>query len=89
MRYRLSLYDDPTRPVVSFRRGAEEIGWHLLPGPVIGRADWFGIVPEDATAVWISPISAAGQFCFVIEDVQVLSGLSVMQLGLAGGGAVS
>ncbi|WOJ91124.1 glycosyltransferase family 2 protein [Methylocapsa polymorpha] len=84
MRYRLSLYEDPTRPVVSFRRGAEEIGWHLLPGPVLGRAEWFGITPDDATAVWISPVSESGQFRFIIEDIEVLSTLSVLQLGLGG-----
>ena len=57
MRYRLGLYDRPVRPLVSYRRGLEEIGWHLLPGPVLGRADWFAIVPAEATAVWISPVS--------------------------------
>ncbi|WP_156964642.1 glycosyltransferase [Methylocapsa aurea] len=84
MRYRLSFYDDPTRPEVSFRRGAEEIGWHLLPGPVLGRAEWVGIAPEDATAVWISPVSRPGPFRFVIEEIETLSSLGVLQLGLAG-----
>jgi GT2 family glycosyltransferase len=84
MRYRLGLYDSPVRPLVSYRRGAEEIGWHLLPGPVLGRADWFAVVPAEATAVWISPVSEPGRFCFTIEDIEPLSGLALLRMGLAG-----
>ncbi|MCI0598551.1 MAG: glycosyltransferase [Beijerinckiaceae bacterium] len=85
MRYRLGLYDQPSRPVVSYRRDSEEIGWHLLPGPVLGRAEWIGTVPEDATAVWISPVTEPGRFCFAIEEIEPLSTLKVLLLGWAGG----
>ena len=84
MRYRLGLYDQPVRPLVSYRRGFEEIGWHLLPGPVLGRADWFAIVPAEATAVWISPVSKPGRFCFAIEEIEPLSRLTLLRMGLAG-----
>src|SRR2546421_5592599 len=84
MRYRLGLYDRPVRPLVSYRRGSEEIGWHLLPGPVLGRADWFAIVPAEATAVWISPVSEPGRFCFNIEEIEPLSSLDLLRMGLAG-----
>ncbi|MGH6799801.1 MAG: glycosyltransferase family 2 protein [Methylocella sp.] len=84
MRYRLGLYDRPVRPLVSARLGSEEIGWHLLPGPVLGRADWFGIVPAEATAVWISPVSEPGRFCFNIEEVEPLSSLALLRMGFAG-----
>jgi|GEM_PF-543098 len=84
MRYRLGLYDRPVRPLVSYRRGSEEIGWHLLPGPVLGRADWFAIVPAEATAVWISPVSEPGRFCFNIEEIKPLSSLALLRMGLAG-----
>jgi len=84
MRYRLGLYDRPVRPLVSFRRGSDEIGWHLLPGPVLGRADWFALVPAQATAVWISPVSEPGRFCFSIEEVEPLSSLALLRRGLAG-----
>ncbi|MGH6849919.1 MAG: glycosyltransferase family 2 protein [Methylocella sp.] len=84
MRYRLGLYDRPVRPLVCYRRGAEEIGWHLLPGPVLGRADWFAIVPAEATAVWISPVSEPGRFCFTIEEIEPLSSLALLRMGLAG-----
>ncbi len=84
MRYRLGLYDRPVRPLVSYRRGADEIGWHLLPGPVLGRADWFASVPAEATAVWISPVSESGRFCFTIEEIEPLSSLALLSMGLAG-----
>ncbi|HEY4847725.1 MAG TPA: glycosyltransferase [Methylocella sp.] len=84
MRYRLGLYDRPVRPLVSYRRGSDEIGWHLLPGPVLGRADWFAIVPAEATAVWISPVSEPGRFCFNIEEIEPLSSLALLRMGLAG-----
>src|ERR1700730_7890662 len=84
MRYRLGLYDRPVRPLVSYRRGSEEIGWHLLPGPVLGRADWFSVVPAEATAVWISPVSEPGRFCFNVEEIEPLSSLALLRMGLAG-----
>jgi GT2 family glycosyltransferase len=84
MRYRLGLYDRPVRPLVSYRRGSEEIGWHLLPGPVLGRADWFATVPAEATAVWISPVSEPGRFCFNVEEIEPLSSLALLRMGLAG-----
>ncbi|MGC2223119.1 MAG: hypothetical protein WA624_12510, partial [Methylocella sp.] len=84
MRYRLGLYDRPVRPLVSYRGGSAEIGWHLLPGPVLGRADWFGIVPTEATAVWISPVSEPGRFCFSIEEVEPLSRRTLLRMGLTG-----
>ncbi|MCI0599216.1 MAG: glycosyltransferase [Beijerinckiaceae bacterium] len=85
MRYRLGLYDHPARPVVSYRRGAIEIGWHLLPGPVLGRAEWIGTVPADATAVWISPVIEPGHFCFAIEEIEPLSARDVLRRGWKGG----
>jgi O-antigen biosynthesis protein len=84
MRYRLGLYDRPVRPLVSYRRDSEEIDWHLLPGPVLGRADWFAIVPTEATAVWISPVSEPGHFCFSIEEIEPLASLALLRMGLAG-----
>jgi GT2 family glycosyltransferase len=84
MRYRLGLYDHPTRPLVSYRRGSREIGWHVLPGPVLGRAEWIGVVPSDASDVWISPVAEAGLFSFTIEAIDVLSIGDLLGMGLAG-----
>src|ERR1700730_4406845 len=52
MRYRLGLYDRTVRPLVSYRRGSDEIGWHLLPGPVLWRAGLVGLVAAGGHAVW-------------------------------------
>ncbi|MEJ0095251.1 MAG: glycosyltransferase family 2 protein [Methylocella sp.] len=84
MRYRLGLYDRPTRPLISYRRGAQEIGRHILPGPVLGRAEWIGVVPKDASEVWISPVAEAGPFNFVIEAIEVLSISDLFRRGLKG-----
>ncbi|HET6376467.1 MAG TPA: glycosyltransferase, partial [Methylocella sp.] len=81
MRYRLGLYDDPARPLVSYRRGEGETGWHILPGPVLGRADWFDKAPQDATAVWISPVAKKGPFNFAVEEIEPLPALDVLRLG--------
>lgn len=81
MRYRLGLYDYPARPVISYRSGAQEIGRHLLPGPVLGHAEWIGIAPKDATAVWISPVIEPGRFCFAIEEIELLSAPGVLRRG--------
>lgn len=81
MRYRLGLYDDPARPLVSYRQGAGEIGWHILPGPVLGRADWFDKAPRGATAVWISPVAKKGPFNFAVEEIELLPALDVLRLG--------
>lgn len=84
MRYRLGLYDHPARPLVSYRRNAEEIGWHLLPGAVLGCAEWCATVPRDATAVWVSPVCDPGPFHFAIEEIQPLSFFGLLRRGLAG-----
>ena len=62
LRYRLGLYDRPARPMLSFRRGTQEIGWSLLPGPVLGRGEGLAIAPPGTTAVWISPVARKGRF---------------------------
>jgi GT2 family glycosyltransferase len=41
-------------------------------------------VPAEATAVWISPVSEPGRFCFSIEEIEPLSSLALLRLGLAG-----
>ncbi len=84
MRYQLGLYDRPIRPLISYRRGAQEIGWHILPGPVLGRAEWIGVVPKDASEVWISPVAEAGPFNFVIEAIEILSISDLFRMGLGG-----
>lgn len=84
LRYRLSLYDRPVRPILSYRRGTEEIGWIFLPGPVIGRGEGIGRAPRDATAVWICPVASRGPFCFAIEAIELLSYAELVRLGLGG-----
>src|SRR2546430_3728238 len=69
MRYRLGLYDRPVRPSVSYRRGPKEIGWDLLPGPVLGGAGWVSVVPAGGIRGWILPGSEPRPFCFSVPEI--------------------
>jgi GT2 family glycosyltransferase len=84
LRYRLGFYDHPVRPIISYRRGCEEIGWALLPGPVLGCGEGIGVAPVGTTEVWISPIAEPGPFSFALEAIQFLSLAEVLRLGMAG-----
>lgn len=84
IRYRLGLYDRPARPMISFRRGSQEIGWHLLPGPILGRGEGLAIAPDETTDIWISPVAQKGPFSFVVETIEILSVAEVLRLGWRG-----
>ncbi|VFU08125.1 glycosyltransferase family 2 protein [Methylocella tundrae] len=84
IRYRLSLYDRPARPMISFRRGSQEISWHLLPGPVLGRGEGLAIAPDETTDIWISPVAQKGRFSFLIEAIEILDVAEVLRLGWRG-----
>ncbi|WP_049768175.1 glycosyltransferase family 2 protein [Methylocella silvestris] len=84
LRYRLSFFDRPVRPIISFRRGGMEIGWRLLPGPVLGRGEGLLIAPAGTTAVWISPVARAGRFSFVLEAIEPIPTAEALRLGWAG-----
>ena len=67
IRYAANLFADPVRPVLRFARpGGHEDA--LMPGPVLGRATWLGLVPDDAEALQIDP----GAEAFRVESVEVL-----------------
>lgn len=82
--YRLGLYDRPARPMLSFRRGSQEIGRSLLPGPVLGRGEGLAIAPPGTTAVWISPAAQKGRFSFVLETIEAIPVRDVFRLGWYG-----
>ncbi|PNG25651.1 glycosyltransferase family 2 protein [Methylocella silvestris] len=84
LRYRLSFFDRPVRPIISFRRGGAEIGWRLLPGPVLGRGEGLLTAPAGTTAVWISPVARAGRFSFVLEAIEPVPAADVLRRGWAG-----
>ncbi len=69
IRYAISLYDDPVRPILRFWLGD---GGHkdvLAPAPCEGVAVWIGRAPPDLSAVWISPTDRIGRFDFRIVSI--------------------
>jgi GT2 family glycosyltransferase len=69
LRYSSSFFDDPVRPLICFMiKGRDSI---ILPmnGPVLGSAEWVGRIPDDTTAIFISPVQQPGRFDFQLDDV--------------------
>lgn len=68
--YRASIFDDPVRPILRFRRRDGTQVDRFLPGPVAGAAMWVGRVPNNTTEVWISPTRHPGRFDFAVESIR-------------------
>ncbi len=82
--YRLGLYDRPVRPIISFRRGAQEVARRLLPGPALGRGEGLVLAPAGATAAWISPVAQKGPFSFAVESIEAAPLAELLRLGWSG-----
>lgn len=68
IRYAANLYADPVRPVLRVERpGGDEDA--LMPGPVLGRGHWLGLLPPDASGLRLDP----GTDGFRIESVEATS----------------
>ncbi|WP_407521998.1 glycosyltransferase family 2 protein [Methylobacterium oryzisoli] len=52
--YAGSRFDRPIRPMLRFVAADGAITEALLPGPVLGRADWIGPVPPGTTAILLA-----------------------------------
>lgn len=70
--YEASLLEIPQRPVVRFE-GRYGMTDHILPAATFGRQSWIGFVPEESTAVRVSPRSQIGWFGFRVTQVERLS----------------
>lgn len=82
--YRLSLYDRPARPIISFRRETSEIGFRLGSGPILGAGEALVAVPAGTTAIWISPVATPGPFSFALERIETVPLRRILELGQAG-----
>jgi hypothetical protein len=67
MDYEASWRDVVARPVLRFERPGGDLDV-ILPAPALGRGQWIGLVPADATGCLISPVDAPGPFGFRIVD---------------------
>ncbi len=72
LRYRISIFDDPVRPILRFstERGPVD---HLLPGPVAGLGIWIGRAPVDTLHASLSPTSRTGRFDFRVDSLHRVS----------------
>ncbi|WP_162180423.1 glycosyltransferase [Methylocapsa aurea] len=71
--YRLSLWDEPARPV--FRFWTSDGNWRdqIAPGPIAGAAIWTGRIPTETVRISVSPTNRPGRFDFDLESVSRVS----------------
>jgi O-antigen biosynthesis protein len=81
--YRASIFDDPVRPILRFRRRDGTQVDRFLPGPIAGAAMWVGRVPTDTTDIWISPTRHRGRFDFLVESIRPRNWLALWLEALA------
>jgi O-antigen biosynthesis protein len=70
--YSASLLDPLIRPLLRCFIGSS---YHdeILPGALLGRAVWQGLIPAGTQEIWISPTNRLGAFGFSIDSIAVLS----------------
>jgi GT2 family glycosyltransferase len=73
LRYSSSYFDDPIRPLIRFDCSDGRSFLQPMNGPVLGRAEWIGRIPDHTTSVLISPTGAAGPFAFHIDGIDPIS----------------
>jgi O-antigen biosynthesis protein len=71
LKYASSFLDQLARPMVRFFVGDRHYD-EILPGPLLGRAIWFGRAPPGVAEMWISPTGLQGPFKFSLEEIAVV-----------------
>ena len=83
LRYLTSFFDDPVRPLIGFLdRNGEEL-LQPMNGPVLGRGEWIGRVPDGTVSLAIYPVKEPGVFHFEIEDIRTLSRFELLRQGIS------
>jgi GT2 family glycosyltransferase len=82
LRYSSSYFDDPIRPLIRFDCSGGRSFLQPMNGPVLGRAEWIGRVPDGTISVSISPAGAAGPFSFRIDGIEPISRRHLVGRGL-------
>jgi GT2 family glycosyltransferase len=80
--YRMSLWDEPARPVLRFWRADGDWLDQIAPGPVAGAALWTGRIPAGTIRISISPTSRLGRFDFALEAISATSFGALLAQGL-------
>jgi O-antigen biosynthesis protein len=81
LRYSSSFFDEPLRPLIRFTTASGAVLTQAMNGPILGRAEWIGRVPENVVSVSISPGRQLGPFSFRIDDVKRVSRRELLQTG--------
>ncbi len=82
LRYRLSFFDDPVRPLLRFQRASEDVSFQALNGPVLGAARAIVRAPDDTVSISISPAAKVGRFDFVVDEVERVSRAALLADGM-------
>jgi O-antigen biosynthesis protein len=75
--YASGLLDPLARPVLRCFVG-DAVRDEIMSGAIFGRSEWLGRIPNDVTAIWISPTNQAGPFAFAIETLKIVSRLRLL-----------
>lgn len=79
--YRLSLLDDPCRPIFRFWLANGTYTECVAVGPICGAGMWIGKVPLGTFRLSVSPTNQVGPFRFAIESVRRRSWVALLNLG--------
>lgn len=82
LRYRLSFFDDPVRPLIRFTTSEGRQFFQPMNGPVTGCGEWIGRVPDKTISASISPVKTFGRFDFRLDSITPISRRSLLQRGL-------
>jgi hypothetical protein len=82
LRYSLSMFDEPVRPLIRFTTATGEQTVEAMNGPILGSAEWIGRVPNHTIAVEFSPCRREGPFSFRLDGVTALSPFSLLRRGI-------
>jgi hypothetical protein len=83
LRYSLSMFDEPVRPLIRFTTATGKQIVEAMNGPVLGSAEWIGRVPSSTKSVEFSPCRREGPFGFRLDGVAAVSRLSLLFRGMA------
>lgn len=81
LRYRRSFFDDNVRPLIRFSDGVNEGLVQPMNGTLFGVREWIGYIPENASAISISPVARTGPFDFRLERVDYISPMQLLLRG--------
>jgi len=82
VRYSSSYFDDPVRPMIRFDTVHERPFIQFMNGPVLGTGEWMGRVPENTTAISISPVNRPGIFDFQLDAIKGVTRRDLIRRGL-------